>query len=101
MEGESKLLLFVVLKQGVFLDSTLVERIKQKVSSELSPRFVPDEVYQVEEIPKTLNGKKLEVPVKRILMGTPLEKAVNIGAVSNPSSLNFFIELAKKRVKSS
>jgi len=101
LEGESKLLLFVVLKQGVFLDSTLVERIKQKVSSELSPRFVPDEVYQVEEIPKTLNGKKLEVPVKRILMGTPLEKAVNIGAVSNPSSLNFFIELAKKRVKSS
>jgi len=93
--SEGRLLLFVVLRSGVDLDEQLQARIKGKLRQELSPRYVPDEIYVVPEVPCTLNGKKLEVPVKRILSGTPPEKAVTADAISNPESLNFFIDLAR------
>ncbi|OUM90111.1 MAG: acetoacetate-CoA ligase [Bacillus thermozeamaize] len=87
--------LFVVLKPGVVLDEQLKAAIKDKIRKEVSPRHVPDEIYAVEQIPRTLNGKKMEVPIRRILLGHPLEKAVNPDSMSNPESLPFFIELAK------
>jgi len=93
--SEGRLLLFVVPGSGVSLDEGLQARIREKLRQELSPRYVPDEVYAVSDIPRTLNQKKLEVPVKRILTGTPPEKAVSPDAVSNPRSMHFFIDLAR------
>ena len=60
-----------------------------------SPRHVPDKIYQVADIPHTLTGKKMEVPVRRILMGMPLEKAANLAAVANPQALDYFVDYAK------
>jgi acetoacetyl-CoA synthetase len=62
----------------------------------LSPRHVPDEIYEIPAVPRTLNAKKLEVPVKRILAGMPVEKAVNKDSMSNPESIDFFIDLANQ-----
>ncbi|WP_174732195.1 acetoacetate--CoA ligase [Mesobacillus harenae] len=88
--------LFVVLKPGQSLDDSLKRQIETAVKDHVSPRFIPDEIYQIEEVPKTLNGKKLEVPIRKILLGFPLEKAANPGAMANPESLAFFQELAKE-----
>ena len=91
---EGRLLLFVVLAEGTNLDDGLRERISSRLRSELSPRHVPDEIHAIPEVPRTLNGKKLEVPIKRILTGTPLEKAVSPGAVASAASLDYFRRLA-------
>ena len=91
---EGRLLLFVVLAEGTNLDDGLRERISSRLRSELSPRHVPDEIHAIPEVPRTLNGKKLEVPIKRILTGTPLEKAVSPGAVVSLASLEYFRRLA-------
>jgi len=93
---EGRLLLFVVLRSGVELDDALRARIVEKLRRELSPRHVPNEIHAVGEIPYTLNGKRLEVPVKRILSGVPAEKAVSTDAMRNPDSLRFFVGLAGK-----
>jgi acetoacetyl-CoA synthetase len=93
---KSFLPLFVVLKPGAQLDDQLKTRIREQIRKHVSPRHVPDEIYEVTEIPRTLNGKKLEVPVRRILLGHPLEKAVNLDSISNPDALRFFIELQKQ-----
>jgi acetoacetyl-CoA synthetase len=95
--GPGELLLFVALGEGVALDDALRRRIAKALRDGLSPRHVPDEVHAVPTIPRTLNGKKLEVPVQRILSGEPLEKVANPGAMANPKSLDFFVELARKR----
>jgi acetoacetyl-CoA synthetase len=95
--SEDALLLFVVLKDGVALDDRLRSRINQALRAELSPRHVPDEIWAVPQIPTTLNGKKLEVPVKRILTGTAVDRAVSQGAVANPDALRFFTDLAQRR----
>jgi acetoacetyl-CoA synthetase len=95
-EGKYLMPLFVVLEEGVELDRTLKTKINKKIRNTLSPRHVPDEIYAVSEVPKTLNEKKLEVPVKKILSGTPVEKAVNIDSMSNPESIEFFTKLAKE-----
>jgi acetoacetyl-CoA synthetase len=87
--------LFVKLKSGNALDDGLVDRIRATLRREYSPRHVPDKVLVVDDIPVTLTGKKLEVPVRRILMGMPVEKAANRDAVANPGSLDYFIEYAK------
>ncbi|MCS6848297.1 MAG: acetoacetate--CoA ligase [Anaerolineae bacterium] len=92
---QSYMPLFVVLREGVTLDDALVTKIKHTIRTELSARQVPDEVIAIAEVPRTLNGKKLEVPVKKILLGAPLEKAVNLGSVANPQSLQFFVEFAR------
>jgi len=87
--------LFVVLKDGVELGEDLKKKINTKIRSTLSPRHVPDEIYAISDVPRTLNAKKLEVPVKKILTGVPLEKAVNVDSMANPDSIGFFVELAK------
>src|SRR5262249_51795646 len=87
-DGEdAKLWLFVVLKPGATLDEALRERIKDELRSKLSPRHVPDQILQIDEVPRTLSGKKLEVPVKRVMAGVPLEKAVNPGTLKNAEAL--------------
>ena len=63
----------------------------------LSPRFLPDEIFAVPEIPRTLTGKKQELPVKKLLLGQPIEKVVNKDAMANPASLDWFVELARYR----
>jgi len=94
--GNSFMPLFVVLQEGVDLDDDLKGRIRSSIKDNASPRHVPNEIFEVSEIPKTLNGKKLEVPVKKILSGTPPEKAVSKESLSNPDSLDPFVELAGK-----
>jgi acetoacetyl-CoA synthetase len=92
--AEGRLLLFVVTREGFRLDDALRGRIRDRLRRELSPRHVPDEMHAIPEVPRTLNGKKLEVPVKRILMGTPPDRAISRDAMSNPDCLQLFIELA-------
>ncbi|WP_216828671.1 acetoacetate--CoA ligase [Alkalihalobacterium elongatum] len=91
----SSLLLFVVLQPNTNLDETLITKIREQVRTHVSPRFMPDNVFAVEQIPKTLNGKKMEVPIRKLLLGFELEKVINPDSMSNPESLEFFIELAK------
>jgi acetoacetyl-CoA synthetase len=94
--GEDYMPLFVVLEEGVELDDDLKDEIKQSVGKTASPRHVPDEVLAVPDVPYTLNGKKLEVPVKRILSGTPPEEAASKDSLSNPEALDTFVELAER-----
>ena len=94
--AEDRLLLFLVLADGSTLDDALLGRLRSTIRTALSPRHVPDEVFAVPEVPRTLNGKKLEVPVKRLLTGTPFEKAVSLGAVANPDALEHFVALAQR-----
>jgi acetoacetyl-CoA synthetase len=94
--GSSFMPLFVVLQEGVELDEDLESRIKGSIRENTSPRHVPNEIFAVPEIPKTLNGKKLEVPVKKILSGTPPEKAASKESLSNPESLDRFVELSRQ-----
>jgi len=93
--GQSYMPLFVVLREGVELDDALKARIKQKIRTTLSPRHVPDEIFAVPEVPRTLNGKKLEVPIKKLFMGVPLEKAASRDSMSNPGSIEYFVRLAE------
>jgi acetoacetyl-CoA synthetase len=88
--GAGELLLFVVLRPGATLDDALRGTITWELRTALSPRHVPDQIFQAEAVPRTLSGKKLEVPVKRILTGTPVEQAAAEGALANPESLRFF-----------
>jgi acetoacetyl-CoA synthetase len=88
---EGRLLLFVVLADGAALDDDLVGRLRSTLRSSLSPRHVPDEITAIRAVPRTLNGKKLEVPVKRLLAGVPLEQAVSAGAVADLSTLEPFL----------
>jgi acetoacetyl-CoA synthetase len=86
--------LFVVLRDGVELDDGLRARIRARIREDCSPRHVPDEVRAVPAIPRTLSGKALEVPVKRILCGEPVERSVSRDALANPEALRPFEELA-------
>jgi acetoacetyl-CoA synthetase len=92
-----ELLLFVVLAEGRELDDDLRGLIRRELRAALSPRHVPDEIHQVRAVPRTLSAKKLEVPVKRILTGTPAESAAAKGALVNPESLEAFEQYAKER----
>ncbi len=95
--GPGELLLFVVLRDGATLDDGLRTRIAGALRSGLSPRHVPDSVLAVPAIPRTLSGKKLEVPVKRILAGMPPDEAASKDALADPSSLQPFEALARTR----
>jgi acetoacetyl-CoA synthetase len=88
--------LFVVLREGADLDEELPREIARRVRERCSPRHVPDEVFQIDEVPRTLSGKVLEVPVKRILMGTPPEKAASRDSLANPAALDYFVAMAKR-----
>ena len=86
--------LFVVLQDGAELNDDLTGEIKRRIREQCSPRHVPNEIFQIAEVPRTLSGKVLEVPVKRILMGEAPEKAASRDSLANPSSLDYFTELA-------
>jgi acetoacetyl-CoA synthetase len=88
------MVLFVVLREGVLLDDELRARIVRRIREDCSPRHVPNEIMQIEDVPRTLSGKVLEVPVKRILMGTAPEEAASIDSLANPRALDYFVELA-------
>jgi len=88
--------LFVVLREGAELDGDLTKEIARRVRERCSPRHVPDEVFQIESVPRTLSGKVLEVPVKRILMGTSAEKAASRDSLANPAALDYFTEMASR-----
>ncbi|MFJ1708608.1 acetoacetate--CoA ligase [Kitasatospora sp. NPDC088346] len=96
-EGGYWMPLFVVLAPGAVLDDALIGRIRTSLRTELSPRHVPDEVIAVTGLPHTLTGKRIEVPVKRLLSGTPLAQAVNPGSVDNLDHLRFFEQLGRER----
>jgi acetoacetyl-CoA synthetase len=98
--GIGELLLFVALADGVVFDDPLREQIAGALRSQLSPRHVPDAIIAVPEIPRTLTGKKLEVPVKRILLGEPPERQASRDSLANPAALDAFGELAARRVGS-
>jgi acetoacetyl-CoA synthetase len=87
--------LFVVLRDDLALNDEVVAEIRRRVREQCSPRHVPDEIREIAEVPRTLSGKVLEVPVKRILMGTPPEQAASRESLANPSALDYFVELAR------
>ncbi|RVU14787.1 acetoacetate--CoA ligase [Streptomyces antnestii] len=89
--------LFVHLAPGAVLDDDLRARIKQTIRENLSPRHVPDEIIEAPGVPHTLTGKRIEVPVKRLLQGAPLEKAVNLGSVDSVELLRFYEDIARNR----
>jgi acetoacetyl-CoA synthetase len=97
---ESYMPLFVVLREGVVLDDTLRGRINQAIRSSLSPRFLPDGIFQVAEIPRTLSGKKQELPIKKLLLGQPIEKVLNKEAMANPGCLGWYVSFAERHARS-
>ena len=95
-DGEYHMPLFVVLNEGAALDDALKGKINKSIRSALSPRHVPDTIFAISEVPHTLNGKKLEVPVKKILAGFPADKAVNRDSMANPETISYFVDLARE-----
>jgi acetoacetyl-CoA synthetase len=94
--GEDWMPLFVVLREGSELDDDLIRRIARRIREDCSPRHVPNEVVPIAEVPRTLSGKILEVPVKRILMGIPPEKAASRDSLANPAALDWFVGYAER-----
>jgi acetoacetyl-CoA synthetase len=89
--------LFVVLKPGKALDEALRDRIVQAIRQALTPRHVPSEILQVTAVPRTLTGKKLEVPIKRLLLGEAPERVFNRDAIANPDCLDWYLRFAAER----
>jgi acetoacetyl-CoA synthetase len=94
--GELSMMLFVVLRPGLSIDERLRERIRRRIREDCSPRHVPNEILQIEEVPRTLSGKALEVPVKRILMGTEPAQVASRESLANPHALEYFVQLAAR-----
>ncbi|HTI15461.1 MAG TPA: acetoacetate--CoA ligase [Dictyobacter sp.] len=94
--GKYYLPLFVVLRQGVALTDELKAQIKSRLRTELSPHHVPDEILTIKEVPRTLSGKKVEVPIKKLLMGNTLANAVSLDALSNPQAIQYFVSFARQ-----
>jgi acetoacetyl-CoA synthetase len=94
---ESWMPLFVVLREGLQLDPALTQRLRSAIKTALSARHVPNDVYQVEAIPRTLSGKKLELPVKKLLMGADPRRVLNRDAMANARSVDWFVEFARRR----
>ena len=94
---ESYMPLFVVLREGVVLDAALQRKLADAIKTALSPRFVPDEILQVAEIPRTLSGKKQELPIKKLLLGQPIEKVLHRDAMANPACLDWYVAFARSR----
>ena len=89
--------MFVVLAEGLTLNADIEKKICDKLRSDYSPRHVPDKIYQINEIPYTLSNKKMEIPVRKILMGKPVSETANRGVMANPDSLDFFIKYAREQ----
>jgi acetoacetyl-CoA synthetase len=94
---ESWMPLFVVLRDGVVLDDALTKRMKQVIREALSARHVPNDVFQVIAIPRTLSGKKMELPVKKLLMGAAADSVLKRDAMANADSVDWFVALAAAR----
>ena len=94
---ELQMIMFVVLRDGATLDAGLESKIRRRIREDCSPRHVPNEIRQIAEVPRTLSGKVLEVPVKRILMGASPEQAASVDSLANPQALDYFVELAASR----
>jgi acetoacetyl-CoA synthetase len=94
---ESYMPLFVVLREGLTLDVALTARMKERIRTALSARHVPNEIFQVSAVPRTLSGKKMELPVKKLLMGSPPERVFKAGAMANGESIAWFVEFAARR----
>ncbi|MEY2861018.1 MAG: hypothetical protein RL392_1476 [Pseudomonadota bacterium] len=94
---ESYMPLFVVLRDGLTLDAALRDKINHAIRTALSPRFLPNDIFQVGEVPRTLSGKKQELPIKKLLLGQPLDKVLNIDTMANPGSLGWFVAFASSR----
>jgi acetoacetyl-CoA synthetase len=94
--GRPYMPLFVVLRRGAELDEALTTRIKAQIRAALSPRHVPDEIFAIPEIPRTLSGKKMELPVKKILRGAEARKVANPDSMANPQVIAYFEELAAR-----
>jgi acetoacetyl-CoA synthetase len=90
--------LFVVLRDGLLLNEDLEERIRQAIRSALSPRFLPDRITQAAAIPRTLSGKKQEVPVKKLYLGRSAADVINRAAMANPDCLDWYVEQAKRHI---
>ncbi len=90
--------LFVQLREGLTLNDDIVQKIKSSLMESFTRRHVPDEVFQVSEIPYTMTGKKLETPIKKILLGFDLKKSVNRDSMKNPETIDYFIEFSKKTI---
>ena len=90
----SRMVLFVVLREGFTLDAALTARIQGAIKTALSPRFIPDDILQAPEIPRTLSGKKQEVPIKKLFLGQPIDKVVNRDAMANAHCLQWYVEQA-------
>ncbi|MFM8609111.1 MAG: acetoacetate--CoA ligase [Burkholderiaceae bacterium] len=91
--------LFVVLREGHTLDDAMKKRISDAIRTALSPRFIPDEIVQVAEVPRTLSGKKQELPIKKLMLGQPLEKVLNKDAMANPGCLDWYVGFAQAHLK--
>lgn len=94
---ESYMPLFVVLREGVVLDEALTKRLKAAIRDALSARHVPNEIFQVEAVPRTLSGKKMELPVKKLLMGTQPEQIFKLDAMANSGAVAWFVDFAQRR----
>lgn len=94
--GDHFMPLFVVLNEGFTLNDEIIDNIRTTLRSEYSPRHIPDEIIQVEDIPYTLSGKKMEAPVKKILLGMNINSIMNRDSIRNPQSLSFFLNFASK-----
>lgn len=92
---DSKLILFVVLREGAKLNEGVRDRINQAIRGGLSPRFLPDEIYQAPEIPRTLSGKKQEIPIRKLFLGQAADKVLSREAMANPHVLDWYVEKAK------
>ncbi len=95
---ESYMPLFVVLRDGVALDAAMQTRLNDAIKTSLSPRFVPNAIFQVAEIPRTLSGKKQELPIKKLLLGQPLAKVINRDAMANPGCLAWYVAFAQRHL---
>ncbi len=94
-DANGSLWLFVVLREGAVLDAELTQRLKAAIRSELSPRHVPDQIRKVPVVPRTLNGKKLEIPVKRILLGQDPAKVASKDTLADPKALEPYVAIAR------
>ena len=96
--GDSIVPLFVVMKEGHQLTEATRSAIRKQIREYCSPRHVPTAIYEVPDLPRTLNGKKLEIPVKRVMMGEPANEVVNLDSLTNPEAFEYFVRLAKKEL---
>jgi acetoacetyl-CoA synthetase len=93
---ESYMPLFVVLRDGIALDAAMEQKINRAIEAGVSRRFLPNAIFAAPEIPRTLSGKKQELPIKKLLLGQPIEKVINKDAMANPACLDWYIAFAAK-----